>query len=214
MSFSTGRLRLVATVHGSDRSPAVGAAGSSRRVPPEPIGAAPPPAVLAEVAEAGDRAAALAAAGREIHLRPAAGCGRLIGELRGLDGHVIRTLTPTEALDAMCGLAELQDPPAGPVAGPGSLPCSPGYAPNMDEQREIERLEDRSEHVEEQIEETRADWERKKADDRVPGAVGDVTDMAGDRAPETAFPGAVSAGEDVPDSPAEADRAADEHAED
>lgn len=84
----------------------------------------------------------------------------------------------------------------------------------MDEQREIERLEDRSEHVDEQIEQARADWERKKADDGVPGAVGDVTDMSGDEAPETDFPGDAGGPDDMPDDAAEADRVADEHAED
>lgn len=108
MSLSIGHLRVMTADPDSDPSPAVGAAGvRDRRVAHDPIGAAPPAAVLAECEAAGHRARALAAAGLDLHLRPAAGCGRLIGELRAADGRVLRRLTPSETLDAMCGLAEL-----------------------------------------------------------------------------------------------------------
>lgn len=58
----------------------------------------------------------------------------------------------------------------------------------MEEEREIERLERDGERVEDRIEEARADWERKKADDGVPGAVGDVAEMDAEDAPETDYP--------------------------
>jgi phage shock protein A len=38
-------------------------------------------------------------------------------------------------------------------------------------ERELGDMEKQSERLEEQIQETRADWERKQADDSVPGAV-------------------------------------------
>jgi hypothetical protein len=94
----------------------------------------------------------------------------------------------------------------------------------MDEQRQISELEDRGEHVDELIDEARSDWERKKQDDSVPGAGGQPDAMKG-QGPETSYPG--KSGSDspepaddevgpgaVPDSAAEADRVADEQAED
>jgi len=53
-----------------------------------------------------------------------------------------------------------------------------------DELRDMER---RSERLEERIDETRRDWERKKADDSVPGAEGDP-ERAAQNPPETDFP--------------------------
>jgi hypothetical protein len=37
-------------------------------------------------------------------------------------------------------------------------------------EREIDEMEERSERLEDEIEEAREDWDRKKADPRVPGA--------------------------------------------
>lgn len=82
----------------------------------------------------------------------------------------------------------------------------------MDHQRQAGELEDKSEHVDDLIDEARSDWERKKKDSKVPGAGGDP-DTAVGQGPETTFPGAGGT-EDVPEAAEEADRAADESAED
>lgn len=82
----------------------------------------------------------------------------------------------------------------------------------MDQQRQAGELEDKSEHVDDLIDEARSDWERKKGDPKVPGAGGDP-EPAGGQGPETTFPGAGGT-DDVPESAAEADRVADEAAED
>ena len=52
---------------------------------------------------------------------------------------------------------------------------------------ELDDMERRSERLEDQIDETRRDWERKKADDSVPGAEGDPERAA--QEPETDLPG-------------------------
>jgi hypothetical protein len=63
------------------------------------IPAAPPPEVLAEVDAAAARVDELAAAGREVHFITTPGGGRVVIELRTLDGTVLRTLSPSEALE-------------------------------------------------------------------------------------------------------------------
>jgi hypothetical protein len=50
---------------------------------------------------------------------------------------------------------------------------------------EVDELQERSERLEQEISDVREDWERKKADDAVPGAVGEAT---GDAAQETGSP--------------------------
>jgi FlaG protein len=65
--------------------------------------ASPPPDVLDEIGAAADRAEALAAANRELHFRMDDETGRVIVEVRDLDGNVIRTIPPSEALDVMAG---------------------------------------------------------------------------------------------------------------
>lgn len=55
-------------------------------------------------------------------------------------------------------------------------------------EKQLEQLQAQSDQLQEQIDEARQDWERKKADDKVPGAVGDVTEMDADDAPETDYP--------------------------
>ncbi len=51
---------------------------------------------------------------------------------------------------------------------------------------EVERLEERTDALGEQIDETRADWEAKKRDPKVPGAAGDPVAAQSDIAPEAA----------------------------
>ena len=63
----------------------------------------PPPEVLDEVAAARDRAAELAANNRELHFSTDESTGRVIVQVRDLQGNVIRTIPPSEALDVMSG---------------------------------------------------------------------------------------------------------------
>jgi hypothetical protein len=51
--------------------------------------------------------------------------------------------------------------------------------------REVEELEERSEKLEQEISDVREDWEKKKADSAVPGAVGEA---AGDASKESGSP--------------------------
>jgi hypothetical protein len=67
--------------------------------------ASPPPEVLDEVGAAAARAEALALANRELHFRVDEDSGRVVIEVRDLDGNVIRTIPPSEALDVMAGAA-------------------------------------------------------------------------------------------------------------
>ena len=50
--------------------------------------------------------------------------------------------------------------------------------------QQADRLEERTDALGEQIEDTREDWERKKADPKVPGAAGDPQRAEGDLPPE------------------------------
>jgi FlaG protein len=63
----------------------------------------PPAEVLDEIGAAADRADALAAANRELHFRMDEETNRVVVEVRDLDGNVIRTIPPSEALDVMAG---------------------------------------------------------------------------------------------------------------
>jgi FlaG protein len=62
-----------------------------------------PPEVLDEVAAARDRAAELAADNRELHFSTDKDTGRVIVEVRDLEGNVIRTIPPSHALHVMSG---------------------------------------------------------------------------------------------------------------
>jgi len=63
----------------------------------------PPPEVLDEVAAARDRAAELAANNRELHFSTDQETGRVIVQVRDLQGNVIRTIPPSHALHVMSG---------------------------------------------------------------------------------------------------------------
>jgi uncharacterized FlaG/YvyC family protein len=66
---------------------------------------APPPEVLREVQEAGRRAEELWLAQRELHFELDDDTGRVVVQLRDLQGHVIRRIPPSAALDLMSGRA-------------------------------------------------------------------------------------------------------------
>jgi uncharacterized FlaG/YvyC family protein len=64
-----------------------------------------PPELMDEIAEAADRAEAIAAAGRELHFRVDDVTGRVIVEVRDLEGNVLRAIPPSAALSVMAGAA-------------------------------------------------------------------------------------------------------------
>jgi hypothetical protein len=59
-----------------------------------------------------------------------------------------------------------------------------------------DRLQERSEQLEQEISDTREEWERKKADDRVPGAAGEQQKAEGGLPPEANY---TTRGDDPPD---------------
>jgi flagellar protein FlaG len=63
----------------------------------------PPPEVMDEIAAARDRAAELAANNRELHFSTDEESGRVIVQVRDLQGNVIRTIPPSHALMVMSG---------------------------------------------------------------------------------------------------------------
>jgi FlaG protein len=65
--------------------------------------ASPPAEALDAVGAAAARAAELRAANRELHFHKDEKSGRVIVEVRDLEGHVIRTIPPSRALDVMAG---------------------------------------------------------------------------------------------------------------
>jgi FlaG protein len=67
------------------------------------IPATPPADVLAEVDRAAARAEELARANRELHFQKDPDSGRIIVQVRDLEGNVLRTIPPSSALDVMSG---------------------------------------------------------------------------------------------------------------
>jgi flagellar protein FlaG len=65
--------------------------------------AAPPAPVLAEVDAAWRRAGELAAQNRELHFTKDPSTGRVVIEVRTLDGKVLRQIPPAKALAVMAG---------------------------------------------------------------------------------------------------------------
>jgi flagellar protein FlaG len=67
------------------------------------IPATPPPEAHAEVERASARYDELRSQGRELHFNTDHESGRLVIEVRDLDGNVIRTVPPSKALDVISG---------------------------------------------------------------------------------------------------------------
>jgi len=63
----------------------------------------PPPDALREVDRAAERAEELWRDHRELHFEMDEDSGRVIVQVRDLDGRVIRTIPPSEALDVLAG---------------------------------------------------------------------------------------------------------------
>jgi hypothetical protein len=93
MTFEIGHLTL----------PSASAAPVEAAVAVDVIPASPPPEVLAEVDAAWERGAQLASADRELHFRRDEQSGRMIIEVRTLDGDVLGNIPPSRLLDVMGG---------------------------------------------------------------------------------------------------------------
>jgi flagellar protein FlaG len=113
MSFEIGPLQPVQGVARTQRTtPTPGfSLDLARTSEPAPVRdtavlslpASPPPEVLDAIGAAAERAAELRAANRELHFHKDKESGRVIVEVRDLDGNVIRTIPPSEALNVMSG---------------------------------------------------------------------------------------------------------------
>ena len=69
--------------------------------------AAVPPELCLAVDAAGRRAQALATSGRELHFDADAQGGDLVVQMRDRHGNVLKTLSPTQAISLMGGLAQV-----------------------------------------------------------------------------------------------------------
>ena len=67
------------------------------------IPATPPPDVVVEIHRAAARAQELHSANRELHFEKDPGSGRIVVQVRDLNGNVLRTIPPSKALDVMSG---------------------------------------------------------------------------------------------------------------
>jgi flagellar protein FlaG len=115
----------VPPIRGSDgaggpaRAPRAEAAGKSRDFSKElsaasdvhiDVPATPPPELRGEIERASARQDELRSAGRDMHFATDPTSGRLVIEVRDLDGNLIRTIPPSKALDVISG-APLEDTP-------------------------------------------------------------------------------------------------------
>ena len=87
---------------GSARSGGFDAKLKAASVTVETIPASPPPDLLEEMQEAARVADKLRSMQRELHFEPQPN-GRVIVQVRDLDGNVIRTIPPSQALDIAAG---------------------------------------------------------------------------------------------------------------
>lgn len=94
---------LLSRASGAPRSPEPSRADFSVSLGRELDG--PPPALLTEVARAARRYEELRAMKRELHFEPNPETGRIVVEVRDLDGNLIRTVPPSEALEIAAGVA-------------------------------------------------------------------------------------------------------------
>jgi FlaG protein len=117
MSFEIGPLQPIQGVGGTRRTaptPGFSLDLARRTADPAPVRADtavlslpayPPAEVLDAVGAAAERAAELRRQNRELHFHKDEKSGRVIVEVRDLDGNVIRTIPPSEALAVMSGAA-------------------------------------------------------------------------------------------------------------
>jgi hypothetical protein len=83
--------------------PAAAAPAPARDSAEVSLPAHPPTEVLDAIGAAAARAAELRADNRELHFSKDEATGRVIVQVRDLDGNVIRTIPPSKALDVMSG---------------------------------------------------------------------------------------------------------------
>ena len=107
MSFEIGpltRFHSLAPARAAAVAPrATVAAAAARDTAELSLPAFPPDAVLDDIGAAADRVDELWADDRELHFRKDEESGRVIVEVRDRDGHVIRTIPPSEALGVLSG---------------------------------------------------------------------------------------------------------------
>jgi FlaG protein len=104
MDLRIGQIAITGTTPPAPRRPAVTAADFGLPGPADTaIPDAPPPDVLREVQAASLRAEELWNARRELHFQMDEDTGRVVVQVRDLEGNVIRTIPPSEALDIMSG---------------------------------------------------------------------------------------------------------------
>ena len=103
MSSSIGRFTYLTTAVDRARDEALARRAAASDAAGVGIPAAPPADVRDEVDAAAQRAADLAAAGRELHFTHDAVTGRVVVQVRALDGRVLRTIAPSQALAIMSG---------------------------------------------------------------------------------------------------------------
>jgi flagellar protein FlaG len=109
MSFDIGQLTVNPVPPVRSAPPAVAVARPAAPVPAvvldrsDVIPASPPPEVLAAVDVASERTHQLASENRELHFTRDKASGRVIIEVRTLDGELLKTIPPSRALDVMTG---------------------------------------------------------------------------------------------------------------
>ena len=115
MSFEIGRVNGAAAqpltppqrpvAHGAGFGAVLAGVSAKADIATVGVPASPPPDVLSQVQAAGRRAAELAAQHRELHFEKDPSSGRVIVQVRDLDGNVLRTIPPSHALAVMSGAA-------------------------------------------------------------------------------------------------------------
>jgi FlaG protein len=113
MSFEIGRVNTAASqpltppqrpvARGADFGAVLAGVSAKGDVATVGIPASPPPDVLREVQAAGRRAAELAVQQRELHFEKDPASGRVMVQVRDLDGNVLRTIPPSKALQVASG---------------------------------------------------------------------------------------------------------------
>jgi hypothetical protein len=107
MTLEIGRFTPSYPIPPASPTRATGAPAARGAVPGAvpPVPPVPPAEVRAQVDRAADIARQLAAANRELHFTKDQDTGRVVIQVRDLDGNVIRTIPPSRVLDVMSGAA-------------------------------------------------------------------------------------------------------------
>jgi hypothetical protein len=108
MTFNLPPLGSIGADPITPRTPAPKQTGAEFRLPGavsvRTIPASPPPDLIDQVTTAARVAEELRAMGRELHFEPPASPGgRVVVQVRDMEGNVIRTVPPNEALDIATG---------------------------------------------------------------------------------------------------------------